>query len=170
MAEGPRCGLRRRSRPDRAWGGSAGGNLALSAALAAPLVQPSSTVQAVVNYSGTTDVFALAGEYVAAGSTADPDASSWGTYIGCTDPVSLVWDATANACFTRYQQASPAFLLDPLGGSFPAGPAVLSATSTRFSGDGTCEIVPPRQAELVQLRGAFEGLVTQQGGRRGRRR
>src|SRR6185503_19620546 len=32
------------------WGGSAGGNLALSAALAAPLVQPASTVAAVVNY------------------------------------------------------------------------------------------------------------------------
>ncbi len=144
------------------WGGSAGGNLALSAALAAPLVQPSSTVKAVVNYSGTTDVFALAGEYAAAGSTTDPDASSWAKYLGCTAPVSLVWDTTADACFTRYQQASPAFLLDPLGGSLPAGPAVLSATSTAFSGDGTCEIVPPRQAELVQLRGAFEGLVTQQ--------
>ena len=144
------------------WGGSAGGNLALSAALAAPLVQPASTVAAVVNYSGTTDVFGLYGEYVAAGSSQDPDATSWATYLGCTSPVSLVWDTAVNACFTRYQQASPAFLLDPLGGTFPAGPAVLSATSTAFSGDGTCEIVPPRQAELVQLRGAFEGLVTQQ--------
>ncbi|MGZ4784446.1 MAG: alpha/beta hydrolase fold domain-containing protein [Acidimicrobiales bacterium] len=144
------------------WGGSAGGNLALSAALAAPLTQPGSTVQAVVNYSGTTDVFALAGEYAAAGSSTDPDATSWAKYLGCTAPVSLVWDTAANSCFTRYMQASPAFLLDPLGGTLPAGPAVLSATSTAFTGDGTCEIVPPRQAELVQLRGAFEGLVTQQ--------
>ena len=144
------------------WGGSAGGNLALSAALAAPLTQPASAVKAVVNYSGTTDVFALYGEYAAAGSTADPDSSSWAKYLGCSTPVSLVWDTVANSCFTRYQQASPAFMLDPLGGSLPVGPAVLSATSTAFSGDGTCEIVPPRQAELVQLRASFEGLVAQE--------
>ena len=47
-------------------------DLALTAAEAAPLVEPSGRVNAVVDDSGTTDIFERQGEYAAVG-TADPE-------------------------------------------------------------------------------------------------
>src|SRR5215471_1253094 len=92
--------------------------------------------------------------------TANPD-DGWATYLGCSDPVSIPWNPTANTCFTRYQQASPAFLSDSLGGSFGPGPALLDVASTQFDGSGSCEIVPPRQAEEMWFHGGAVGLNSQ---------
>ncbi|MHB8497728.1 MAG: alpha/beta hydrolase fold domain-containing protein [Acidimicrobiales bacterium] len=140
------------------WGGSAGGNLALSAAFAAPLVQPSATVEAVASWSGTADTFELIGEYQKAGNYS---LGSWADYIGCSDPWSEVWDPAANTCLTGFEQASPVQMIDPLGPPFGPTPAVLVATSTDFTGNGHCEIVPPRQAQEVQQRAQANGLVVQ---------
>ena len=140
------------------WGGDSGADLALAAATAAPLVEPAAGVAAVVNDSGTTDIFERQGEYTAAGMV-DPDAT-WTSELGCADPVAIAWNPTANTCFTTYQQASPALLTDALGGSFGAPPAVLEEASARFDASGTCETDPPRQAEEMQWRASTVGWTT----------
>lgn len=142
------------------WGGSAGGNLALSAAFAAPFVQPSAAVKAVASWSGTADVFELGGEYgVTPTSGGGGATSSWAEYVGCATLFESGWDPSANACITRFAQASPAIMTDPFGSTRP--PAVLVATSTDFKGDGTCEIVPPRQAYEVQRRAEIAQLTAE---------
>ncbi len=147
------------------WGGSAGGNLALSAALAAPLVQPSAAVDTVVSWSGTADTFELIGEYqqTSSGISSGFDLAntSWAKYLGCSDPWSQTWDPTANTCLIRYEQASPAQLIDAAPPGSTAAPAILVASSTDFTGNGTCEIVPPRQQEEVDNRAQADGLTVQ---------
>lgn len=139
------------------WGAGAGANVALDAAMAAPLVRPGAAVQAVVSYSGDTDAFEAMGEYQVAGvNEADVD---WAQYIGCSNPVVTDWNPTANSCYGLYQAASPALLLDPFGGTFPAGPALLVVNSNDYTTTGTCETTPPRQATEMQLRGAILGLA-----------
>ncbi len=143
------------------WGGSAGGNLALSAALAAPLIQPSAAVGTVVDWSGTADTFELIGEYQQISSGFNLANTSWAKYLGCSDPWSQAWDPTANTCLVRYEQASPAQLIDPTPPPPTAAPAILVAASTDFTGNGTCEIVPPRQQEEVETRAQADGLTAQ---------
>jgi acetyl esterase/lipase len=143
------------------WGGSAGGNLAMSAALAAPLVDPSARVQAVASWSGTLDVNDLLGEYTAAGK-ANVGKSSWASYLGCTNGWSETWSPVANTCLVTMEQASPVQLVEPLGDSFGAAPAVLVATSTDFIGDGTCEIVPPRGADELDWRALVDHMTVQE--------
>ncbi len=116
------------------WGGGSGADLAATAAEAAPLIEPTGRVNAVVDDSGTSDIFERQGEYAAAG-TIDPG-DHWSTYLGCSDPVSVPWNPTANACFTIYQAASSALLTDPLGGTFGAAPALLNMASDRFDASG----------------------------------
>ncbi len=140
------------------WGGGSGATLALTAAEAAPLVEPAGRVSAVVDDSATTDIFERQGEYAAAG-TLDPN-DHWSTYLGCSNPVSIPWNPTANACFTTYQAASPGLLTDPLGGSLATPPALLNRGSDQFDGSGSCEPTPPRQAEEMQLRATEVGWST----------
>jgi acetyl esterase/lipase len=140
------------------WGAGAGANLVLDAAVAAPLVQPASAVQAVVSYSGDTDAFTAMGEYQVAG-TSEADVN-WAEYIGCANPVVTAWDPTANSCYGLYQGASPALLLDPLGGTFPAGPGFLFVNSTDYSNSAACETTSPRQAAEMQFRANVLGLST----------
>jgi acetyl esterase/lipase len=142
------------------WGSSAGGNLASMAALAAPLVEPAGRVQAVVSWSGTQDVNDLLGEYTLAGK-AGIGSSSWAQYLGCANGWSETWDTSANACLVLMEQSSPVQLVDPLGGSFGAPPAILVASSTDFIGDGTCEIVPPRGAAEVDWRAVVDRMTVQ---------
>ncbi|MCL4449325.1 MAG: alpha/beta hydrolase fold domain-containing protein [Actinobacteria bacterium] len=142
------------------WGGSAGGNLALSAALSAPFIQPSAIVQAVASWSGTTDTFELIGEYQQ-NSGFNLANTSWAEYIGCSDPWSQTWNLTANICLNRFEEASPAQFIDPSPSQSPSDPPILVAASSDFTGVGTCEIVPPRQAEEVQQRANSEILTVQ---------
>ncbi len=141
------------------WGGSAGGNLALSAALAAHLAQPASAVQAIADWSGTSDTFELIGEYENSGISLGK--SSWATYLGCHDPWSLTWSPSANACLVSFEQASPAQFIDGTTINGVGSPPTLVATSTDFLGNGHCEIVPPRQQEEVYLRSLMERVPTQ---------
>ena len=143
------------------WGGSAGGNLALSAALAAPLAQASAAVDTVVSWSGTADTFELIGEYQQTSSGFNLANTSWAKYLGCSAPWSQTWDPTANTCLIRYEQASPAQLIDPTPPAPAAAPAILVASSTDFTGNGTCEIVPPRQQEEVDDRAQADALTVQ---------
>ena len=136
------------------WGADAGGNLADEAALAAPLINPSAEVKAAVNYSGVTDIFADLGEYTAVGSATPPE--NWSAYLGCANPVTITWDATANTCFGLYEQASPALMTDPAA----SATALLNVTSSNWNGQVTCETTPPRQAEELQLSAAFVGIPT----------
>ena len=140
------------------FGAGAGANLALDAAMDAPLIDPGAAVQAVVSYSGDTDAFEAMGEYQVAGA-AEADVN-WPAYIGCSNPVTTTWDPTANACYTSYQEASPALATDSFGGAYPAGPALLVVNSSDFTTNGTCETTPPRQAEEMQLHAADVGLNT----------
>ena len=140
------------------WGAGAGANIALTAALDAPFVAPASKVQAVVSYSGDTDAFEVMGEYQLA-AAAESDVN-WPEYIGCANPVATTWDPNANACYTLYQDASPALGADPFGGTFGAGPAFLEVNSSDFTTTGSCETTPPRQASELQLHGALVGLST----------
>ena len=129
---------------------------ALTAALDAPFIAPASRVQAVVSYSGDTDAFEVMGEYKLAGA-AESDVN-WPEYIGCANPVATSWDPSANACYTAYQDASPALGTDPFGGTFGTGPAILEVNSGDFTTTGNCETTPPRQGSELQLRAGWVGL------------
>ncbi len=143
------------------WGGSAGGNLALSSAFAANLLQNSSTVQAAVSWSGTADTFELIGEYQQASSGFNLSTSSWAQYLGCSDPWSQIWSATSNSCLIQFEEASPAQLMNVSPPAPHVAPAVLAVGSTDFTGLGTCEIVPINQQEEVNFKANFDGLISQ---------
>ena len=106
-------------------------------------------VTAVVDDSGTTDIFERQGEYTALG-TADPG-DHWATYLGCANPVSIPWNPTANTCFTTYQQASPALLTDPLGGTLrsASGAVERGLEPVRRLGHVRADAAPPGRGDAV---------------------
>ena len=83
---------------------------------------------------------------------------NWAEYIGCSNPVATSWDPNVNACYSLYQDASPALGTDSFGGTFGAGPALLAVNSSDFTMTGTCETTPPRQASELQLHAIWVGL------------
>ncbi len=140
------------------FGGSAGGNLAMSAAFAAPLVDPQAEVTAVADWSGTSDVLSLVDEYQSVQPSFQLSATGWATYTGCSDPQSTTWNPASNACLVRYLQASPALLVDPAPAGPGTEPAVLAAGSSDFTGNGNCEAVPLLEGEEVVDRAGLGGV------------
>ena len=140
------------------FGGSAGGNLSLSAAFAAPLIDPAAKVTAVADWSGTSDVLSLVDQYQAVQPGFQVSSTGWATYLGCSDPQSTTWNPSSNACLTDYLEASPALLEDPAPAGPGTEPAVLAAGSTDFTGTGSCEIVPVIEGEEVVDRATVDGV------------
>ncbi len=136
------------------WGEGAGANLAEEAALAAPLISTGSEVRVVVGYSGPVDAFSDVGQYsLVAGATPPED---WAAYLGCDDPVTTTWTPTANTCFGRWEQASPALMTDPAA----TGTSVFTVNSNDFTGTGTCETTPITQAVELWSGDGHVGIPT----------